>query len=242
MSAPAAEGSSIPESLAKVIDRIKAAARRAKRDPDGVTLIGITKTMPASRVAEAVAAGLRHIGENRVQEAAGKREELGPLPGVTWHLVGHLQSNKARKAAELFDVVHSIDGEKLARHLSEAATSPGDAPEARRGLLDALIQVDLGGEPTKFGVEPKMVELLAVTIRSLPGLRLRGLMIIPPQTPDPEGARPYFRRLRELRERLARAGADLPDLSMGMTGDFEVAIEEGATMVRVGRAIFGERG
>ena len=235
MNSASRAASTVRENLERVRARVQAAARRAGRDPAGITLIGITKTMPVDRIREAVAAGLTHFGENRVQEAAGKIPELGgAAAGLTWHLVGHLQSNKARKAVELFDCIQSVDSIKLARLLDRAAAALG----ARR---DILIQVDLGGEPTKFGLEPGLLDDLVDEAASLAGLRVRGLMTIPPLFEDPAGARPFFRRLRELRDRLASSGCDLPDLSMGMTSDFEVAIEEGATMVRVGRAIFGGR-
>jgi hypothetical protein len=215
--------------LRAVQQRIEAAAERAKRDPAGVTLIGVTKTVAAPRVREAVQAGLGHVGENRVQEAASKKEPLGDLAGVTWHLIGHLQSNKAARAVELFDCIHSVDRSDLARRLDRAAAS-------RPQPLPVLVQVDLGHEPTKHGVDEEALDDLVAEVRSLAGLSLRGLMTIPPEVADPEDARPYFRRLRSLRDRLG-----LAELSMGMTGDFEVAVEEGATLVRVGRALFGER-
>jgi pyridoxal phosphate enzyme (YggS family) len=229
----------VRDNLHRVRERLEAAARRARRDPAGVTLIGITKTIAVERIGEAVAAGLMHLGENRVQEADAKIPALGGASsGITWHLVGHLQSNKARKAVELFDCIHSVDSVRLARMLgSEASGHPG----LRGARRDILIQVDLGGEPTKFGLEPGLLDDLIHEAASLPSLRVRGLMTLPPMFDDPEGSRPFFRRLRELRDRLAGRGCDLPDLSMGMTNDFEVAIEEGATMVRVGRAIFGAR-
>ena len=234
-SAPSTPSTMIRDNLHRVRERLETASRRARRDPGGITLIGITKTMTVERIREAVAAGLTHLGENRVQEADGKIPLLGGASaGLTWHLVGHLQSNKSRKAVELFDCIHSVDSSRLARMLSSEAA-------ARAARRDILIQVDLGGEPTKFGLEPGLLDELIKEAVSLPMLRVRGLMTIPPMFEDPEGSRPFFRRLRELRDRLAQSGCDLPDLSMGMTNDFEVAIEEGATMVRVGRAIFGAR-
>lgn len=219
----------VAAALRAVRQRIEAAAARARRDPAEVTLIGVTKTVEADRIRGAVAAGLRHLGENRVQEAAGKKETLGDLAGVTWHLIGHLQSNKAARAVELFDCIHSVDRAELARRLDRAAAS-------RPAPLAVLVQVDLGHEPTKHGADESGLDDLVAEVASLPHLRLRGLMTIPPESPDPEDARPYFRRLRTLRDRLG-----LADLSMGMTGDFEVAVEEGSTLVRVGRALFGER-
>ncbi|HKY31625.1 MAG TPA: YggS family pyridoxal phosphate-dependent enzyme [Candidatus Polarisedimenticolia bacterium] len=221
--------------LEQVAARIEAAARRAGRDPGSITLVGVTKTVPAAAILEAVLAGLRHIGENRVQEAASKAPALAGQSGVvTWHLIGHLQSNKAARAAELFQWIHSVDNLDLGRRLDQAAGRLG-----RR--LDVLMQVDLGHEPTKHGVDAGRLEELSSGLASLERLRLRGLMTIPPLFDDPGRSRPFFRQLRVLRDRLAARGQDLPELSMGMSGDFEVAIEEGATMVRVGRALFGER-
>jgi PLP dependent protein len=215
--------------LREVWSRIEAAAARARRDPSEVTLIGVTKTVDADRVRAAVDAGLKHLGENRVQEAAAKKDAIGPLPGVTWHLIGHLQSNKAARAADLFDWVHSVDSAELGRRLDRAAaTHPSPLP--------VLLQIDLGHEPTKHGVDEGELQEVVSELAGLAGIDLRGLMTIPPASENPEDARPFFRRLRTLRDRLG-----LPELSMGMTGDFEVAVEEGATLVRVGRALFGER-
>jgi pyridoxal phosphate enzyme (YggS family) len=225
----------IPGSLARVRQRIAAAAARAGRSPGEVTLIGVTKTVPTEAIRAAVAAGLGHIGENRVQEAAAKREALAALsPRPQWHLIGHLQSNKVTRAAALFDCIHSIDSEELARRLDRAAG-------ARGATIDVLIQVDLGLEATKHGAEEKDVAVLARTTAALPHLRLKGLMTIPPLSETPEGSRRYFRRLRELRDEVAAGGPPLPELSMGMSFDLDVAVEEGATMIRVGRALFGER-
>lgn len=227
---PADDG--ITARLESVRARIAAAARRARRDPDDVTLIGITKTVPIDRIRQAVAAGLASLGENRVQEAETK---IPSLPGgIAWHLVGHLQANKARRAVALFSVVHSVDSVDLARRLDRMARESG-----RR--LDVLLQVDLAGETTKHGLPVDALEPSIAATARLDALRLRGLMIIPPPAAEPEGSRRWFRRLREIRDRLARSGPPLTDLSMGMTDDFEVAVEEGATMVRVGRALFGER-
>ncbi len=226
--------SPIARNLEGVRRRIDAAARRAGRDPGSIRLVGASKTMPLEAIREAVEAGLEDLGENRVQEA---RDKAPQLPGsIRWHLVGHLQSNKAAHAARLFQVVHSIDSSDLLRRLDQAAVK-----EARR--IDALVQVDLAGEATKSGAPPEMLDGLLETAASCRQVAVRGLMILPPYDPDPEKARPYFRRLRGLLEEAqARHRAlALAELSMGMTEDFEVAIEEGATMVRVGRALFGER-
>jgi hypothetical protein len=215
--------------------RIEAAARRAGRKPEAVTLIGIAKTMPVERIREAALAGLEDIGENRVQEA---REKAPLLPsGIRWHLVGHLQSNKAALAAKLFHAVHSVDSVEVLDRLEQAAAREGR-------LIDALLQVDMAGEATKFGVEEAGLDALLDAAASCRAVTVRGLMVLPPYDSDPEKSRPYFRRLLRLRdEAAARHGRmSLTELSMGMSGDFEVAIEEGATMVRIGRALFGERG
>ena len=213
------------------------AAIRSHREPGEVALIAVTKTHPAEIVREAIAAGVTDMGENRVQEADAKIPEVG-RELVRWHLVGHLQSNKARRAVELFDVIHSLDSADLARRLDRTCA------ELQRPELPVLIQIDLGGEATKSGAaETELPEIIEV-IKQSRVLRLQGLMTLPPYFEDPEQTRPFFRRLRELRDELRsqRALGDARgDLSMGMTHDFEVAIEEGATMVRVGTAIFGER-
>lgn len=214
--------------------RIAHAAARVGRAPGDIRLIGISKTMPPEAVREAVGAGLLEFGENRVQEAA---EKIRALAGcrLRWHLVGHLQSNKARKAAELFAVIHSIDSVELLRRVDAAAAEAGRAP-------DLLVQVDLAGEATKHGVPESALEPVLAAGREARAARLVGLMLLPPLFDDPGACRPYFRRLRALRDRLAAAsGLALPELSMGMSHDFDVAIEEGATMVRVGTAIFGAR-
>jgi len=215
----------IRDGLARVEERIARAAERAGRRRDEITLVGVSKVKPASAIREAYEAGLRHFGENYVQEFAAKRAELGDMPEAVFHMIGHLQSNKARAAAELFDVVETVDTARLAQRLSAAG---------RR--LRVLIEVRMGNEETKSGVEEKDLPALVETVQSLAGLELAGLMVIPPWTEDGETSRPYFRRLRELGTRLG-----LPELSMGMSNDFEVAIEEGATLVRVGTAIFGAR-
>ena len=224
----------------RIASRVDSAARRVGRDPAGLVLIGITKTIAVETIRLGVEAGLSHLGENRVQEAAGKIPGLAGArtPGgaaITWHLVGHLQSNKARRAIDLFDWIHSIDGADLARRLDRCAAEAGRSPRV-------LLQVELGGEPSKHGIDTGALKDLAHEVAALPHLKLRGLMTLPPLFDQPESSRPFFRRLRELRDGLTSGGLDLPDLSMGMSGDFEVAIEEGATMVRVGRALFGGRG
>lgn len=226
----------IEANLAAVLERVESSASRASRDPGSIRLVGVTKTVPPEPILAAVRAGLRDIGENRVQEAAGKWEALARAEPSrpAWHLVGHLQSNKTRRAAEMFDWIHSIDRDDLARRLDRHAGEAGRK-------INVLIQVDLGHEPSKHGIEEDGVEPLARALTELPHLLLQGLMTLPPLFVDPEGARPYFARLRRLRDDLANRGFAVPHLSMGMTGDFEVAIEEGATIVRVGRALFGER-
>ena len=236
---------SIATNVAAVQARIAAAARRAGRDPAEITLVAVTKTHPPELVAEAVAAGARALGENRVQEAASKIEALRELRSeLRWHLIGHLQRNKAKVAAELFDLVHSVDSLRLAEALARQV-APG-----RR--LPILLQINVSGEASKEGFAlqggatsaallallPELEQLVA-----LPQLEVRGLMTVAPMVADPEQARPVFKALRELRDELARRlpTARWDELSMGMTDDFEAAISEGATIVRVGRAIFGAR-
>ena len=223
----------IAERLQRVRDRISAACDRAGRDPGSVRLIAVSKTVPIAGVAEALAAGQTHFGENRVQEALAKMAEAGP--GATWHLVGHLQKNKARHAAGAFALIHGLDDRELAFELDRRAA-------ARSTRQPVLVQANLSGEATKRGSDEDGLLPLLTAVADLPHLELRGLMIVPPPVDDPELSRPWFRRLKQLRDRAASLlGRPLPELSMGMTDDFEVAIEEGATMVRVGRAIFGER-
>ena len=224
----------LPERLNLVRQRIAAAARAAGRDPASVTLIGVGKTQPAAALREAAEAGLADLGENYVQEAVGKMEVLAGLP-VSWHFIGALQSNKTRDVAARFDWVHTDDREKIARRLSEQR--PFHAPP-----LQVCLQVRLGGEDTKSGVDPAALDTLAAAVAVLPAIRLRGLMCIPPEEDDPARQRHWFAELRRLMERLNRQGLGLDVLSMGMSGDFEAAITEGATHVRVGPAIFGPRG
>jgi pyridoxal phosphate enzyme (YggS family) len=227
---------SIRDNISRVEERIAAACRRCGRRREVVRLVAVSKTHPPESVRAAFDAGLREFGENRVQEAKSKRLALADL-GATWHLVGHLQSNKARTARELFRWVHSIDSLHVAEKLAQAAA----AGEAR---LPVLIEVNLGEETSKAGVRAAEVAALAEQIAPLDSLELRGLMVIPPFFEIPEDARPYFRQLRGLASELeARKlpNVSMRELSMGMSQDFEVAIEEGATIIRVGTAIFGER-
>ncbi len=217
--------------------QIEAAVSACGRKPGSATLLAITKTFPVDVISAAIAAGQRRFGENRVQEAEDKIRHFKDTPGLEWHLVGHLQSNKARRAAELFDVIHSVDSLKLARRLSDACVS-------LEKTVSVFIQADLAHEATKFGLDAGRVPELVDDLLGLPGLRLDGLMTIPPFFEDPEETRPFFARLRELRETLeARRPGCLGagHLSMGMTHDFEVAIQEGATILRIGTALFGER-
>ena len=226
----------IRANLAQVQERIDAAARKVGRRSDEITLIGVSKTHPAETIRAAYEAGLRHFGENRVQEWEGKRVELGTLQ-AHWHLVGHLQSNKAARAAGLFHSVDSVDDLALAQRLDRARDEQANGPKLR-----ILIEVRVEEEESKSGVKPEETAALAGKLAELAHLELAGLMCIPPFLEEPAKVRPYFRRLRELRDSLARQiGRDLPVLSMGMSHDFEVAIEEGATEVRVGTAIFGSR-
>jgi PLP dependent protein len=221
--------------LEDVRARIARAAGRAGRDPTSIRLIAVSKTFPAEFVRAAAAAGQIDFGENKVQEALLKMEQTADL-ALRWHLIGHLQSNKAKKAAR-FDVVHSIDEAALVRRLDEAADA-----SARR--MDLLVQVDLAGEATKHGATEDALAGIFDAVRSARACRCVGLMIIPPAVDEPEAARPYFQALRGVRDRLLARGVDagmLQELSMGMSHDFEVAVEEGSTLVRVGTAIFGGR-
>ncbi len=237
--------STIAANLAAVRERIAAAADASGRKPESVRLIAVSKTFPAESVRAAIEAGQRDFGENKVQEAIPKIEAIEKMAAdgrdggdpIRWHLIGHLQSNKARKAARPFDVIHSIDSADLLQKIDAAAR------EARR-TPELLIQVDLAGEATKFGAAPDELQPIFDAAASLVSARLVGLMVLPPWSEDPEVARPYFRRLRELRDELGSRGvaaASLRELSMGMSHDYEVAIAEGATIVRVGTAIFGRR-
>ncbi|HKW56710.1 MAG TPA: YggS family pyridoxal phosphate-dependent enzyme [Candidatus Acidoferrum sp.] len=226
----------IGDNLARVRQRVEAAAKKAGRRSDEITLIGVSKTHPAEAIRDACEAGLRHFGENRVQEWEGKCGRVKDLPG-TWHLIGHLQSNKAARAAKIFDCIDSVDDFALAQKLDRARTAAGSAKKLR-----VLIEVHIGREEAKSGAAIEELPELAEKTAALPMLELSGLMCIPPLDEELERTRPYFRRLQELRVGLEkRLGRALPVLSMGMSHDFEVAIEEGATEVRVGTAIFGAR-
>ena len=227
----------LAERLARIRAQIAAAAEGCGRSAEEVTLIAISKTHPASAVRELIELGATDAGENRVQEAESKIHDIG-RDKVRWHLVGHLQANKARRAVNLFDVIHSLDSIDLAHRLDRLCGEEG------RENLPVLIQVDLGHEETKTGVDETALPQLVEDIKELNRLELIGLMTLPPFFENAEDSRPFFRRLRELRDELVGRGAfgnTKAELSMGMTHDFRVAIEEGATMVRIGTAIFGER-
>lgn len=231
------KATSLFERIEEVRTRLTAAARRSDRSVDEITLVAVSKTHPPEAVREAIAAGLENFGENRVQEAESKIPAVGRT-AARWHLIGHLQSNKARRAVELFDCIHSLDSPDLARRLNRICD------ELDRQELPVLIQVDLGHETSKTGIEEQGVSELVNTVSECPRLRLTGLMTLPPFFDEAEKTRPYFRRLRELRNDLKAKGAfggHPGELSMGMTHDYEIAIQEGATIVRVGTAIFGER-
>jgi PLP dependent protein len=229
--------SRVHENLPQIQERIAEAAKRAGRRPEEITLIAVSKTHPANAIRQAYEAGVRHFGENRVQEWEGKRGGIQDLP-ATWHLIGHLQGNKAARAAKLFHTVDSVDELALAQRLDRART---ELPPAEK--LRVLIEVRVGLEATKSGAEIPDVPELAEKIAALPRLELAGFLCIPPFFEDVEEVRPYFRRVRELRDAMQlRLGRALPVLSMGMSHDFEIAIEEGATEVRLGTALFGTRG
>ena len=217
----------IKASLEKVQQQVERACRKAGRDPSGVLLIAVSKTVEVERIREAIDAGVVALGENRVQEAKDKIDALGhPVP---WHLIGHLQTNKAKDAVHLFDCIQSVDRLDLAKEINRRA-------EAAGRTVDALVEVNLGEEAQKGGARPDEVKALLDAMAGLGQMRVRGLMAIPPASADPEATRPHFRRLRELRDL-----AGLEHLSMGMSADYAIAVEEGATMVRVGTAIFGPR-
>jgi len=227
--------SSIRDNFLRVLERMGHAAGRAGRDPGEITLITVSKTVESARVREAIEAGVTILGENYVQEAREKIEEIGH--GVQWHMIGHLQKNKAKYAVTLFDYIHSLDGIPLAQEIDRRA--------AQKGVrVRALVEVNLSGEASKFGIGSEAVVDLIYHVSSMKHISIEGLMTMPPYFDEPEKARPYFIRLRELRDRIQKEGIEgirMDELSMGMSGDFEAAIEEGATMVRVGTAIFGER-
>ena len=224
----------LASNLASVRERIAAAERRSGRPAGSVTLVGVVKTLPAEAIAAAVALGLTDLGENRVQEAESHQRTVA-RGAARWHMIGHLQRNKAGKALELFDVVHGVDGTELAVALDRRALEAGRK-------LAVLIEVNVSGEASKFGIAPEGAAALAEVVAPLANLQLRGLMTVGAPVARPEDARPGFARLRELRDETAqRLGQPLPELSMGMSGDYEIAVEEGATLVRVGTALFGAR-
>jgi hypothetical protein len=230
---------SITRNIAAINERIEKAAKRAGRPRKDITLMAVSKTQPPEKIQEAYSAGLRLFGENRVQEFSVKSAALADLHDAVWHMIGHLQTNKAAKTVELFHAVDSVDSLKLAEKLDAAVRKLGKK-------LDVLIEINVGGEAAKSGIafDSPDLEALLVAAPRLDALTFRGLMTVPPFTDDPEGARPYFRKLRELRDKISARklpAIDLSQLSMGMSHDFEVAIEEGSTCVRVGTAIFGER-
>jgi pyridoxal phosphate enzyme (YggS family) len=215
----------LTDRLQEVEERITRACLRSGRSRSDITLVAVTKVFPAERILEAYQLGLRHFGENYVQEFAGKAPSVSHLQGATFHLIGHLQSNKSSKAAELFHVIETVDSARLARRLNDSGKN-----------LDVMIEVKLSSEETKHGAAPEEVPALVNAIRSCPRLRLHGLMTMPPWSEDAEASRPYFQQLRKLAQQ-----SELESLSMGMSHDFEVAIEEGATHIRVGTALFGSR-
>jgi len=227
--------SEVAENIRIVREKIAAAALRVGRDPSEVKLMGVTKTVDDERIIESIRAGIDIIGENYVQEAKRKIEKMGR--SLPWHLIGHLQTNKAKYAVKFFDMIHSVDRIALAQELSR-----------RAGMIntevDILIEVNVSGEASKEGVAPEQAIALVRDVAQIPNLKIRGLMTMAPWFDDQEQARPYFRRLRELRDAIARAdmtGVEMRELSMGMSGDYEVAVEEGATIVRIGTKIFGAR-
>lgn len=231
-------GTSLETNLATINERIEQAARRAGRDPNEIKLVAVSKTHPASVLREALVAGVTVFGENKVQEAESKIIEVG-RDAASWHFIGHLQSNKARKAVQLFDVIHSVDSLELANRLERICIEEG------RAELSVFVHVDLAGEETKSGIAESDLDELVAFLKGCKYLKFDGLMILPPFFDDPEATRPYFKRLRAIRDELTIKGVfsnRAGELSMGMSHDFEVAIEEGATIVRVGTAIFGKRG
>jgi pyridoxal phosphate enzyme (YggS family) len=242
-----AEKSEIATNLERLQEQIKRAAERAGRRAEDVTIVAVSKTVPFDAIRAAYDAGLRHFGENRVQEWETKQANVADLR-ATWHLIGHLQGNKARRAASLFDRVDSVDSLALAQKLDAAFVAESGANNAEtnrvvpRNRLQVLVEVKSGDEPTKSGVQVSDLPSLAESVAGLSHLELLGLMTIPPFLGDPEQLRPYFSRLRELRDDLVhRLNLPMPVLSMGMSHDFEIAIEEGATEIRIGTALFGQR-
>jgi pyridoxal phosphate enzyme (YggS family) len=224
--------SPIRDNLLRVRERIERAAQKAGRDPKGIKLVAVSKTVEVARIKEAIEAGVSILGENYIQEAQKKIEDIGKP--VSWHFIGHLQSNKARYAVRLFEVVHSVDSVSLAEELNRRAEQEGR-------VIQVMIEVNLSGETTKFGTNEERVSNLARRIQDLEHLSLEGLMTMPPYFDSPELGRPYYTALRELKEKMIKEGIPMKELSMGMSNDFEIAVEEGATYVRIGTAIFGPR-
>ena len=229
----------VAENIARIRERITTAALRASRTPEEITLMAVSKTFPPELIREAYDTGIRVFGENRVQEFAGKAAALRNLPDAEWRLIGHLQSNKAAKAVELFSAIDSVDSVRLAERLNSFAEAAGKT-------LPVLIEINVGGEEAKSGIAPGSGELEPILLGAprWKNLAIRGLMTVPPYTEDPEGARAYFRQLRQIRDGIAARrlpAVSMEVLSMGMSHDFEIAIEEGSTCVRIGTAIFGER-
>src|SRR4030043_490893 len=222
----------IKENFLRVLERIERAAQGVGRNPEEINLVAVSKTVEGAKIKEAIESGVSILGENYVQEAQKKIEEIGRI--VSWHFIGHLQSNKAKYAVSLFDMIHSLDSISLAEELNRRAEKEGRT-------MNAMIEVNLSGETTKFGTEEEKAFDIARRVLNLSHLSLVGLMTMPPYFDDPELSRPYYIRLRELKEKMIKEGIPLRELSMGMSNDFEIAIEEGATFVRVGTAIFGER-
>lgn len=227
----------IQKNLQLILNRIETACKRANRNPSSVTLIGVGKTMPAEKIRQAAQCGLKHLGENYVQEARDKKALLSDTD-LIWHFIGHLQTNKAKAAVGLFDWIQTVDRIELAKKLDRASSTLRTEP------LPVMIEVNIGNEPSKSGIPPEEVEKFYRELLNFDGIVIRGLMVIPPFFEDPEMVRPFFRKTKELLERLrqnSKFPEKLTELSMGMSHDFEVAIEEGSTMVRIGTALFGER-
>jgi len=222
----------VRDNIERVREQVRSACLRSHRSAQDVHVVAVSKTVPTAKIRQAINAGLRVMGENRVQEATAKIAEIGP--GVVWHLVGHLQQNKVRHAVELFTVIESVDSIALARALSQRATQ-------LQRVLQVMLEVNTSGEASKFGVQPEQAVTVAKEISVLENIRLTGLMTVGALVADPQEARPCFRMLSELRDDMRRQGLALEHLSMGMSNDFEQAIEEGATLIRLGRALFGER-
>jgi len=222
----------IKENLSRVRERIERAARKAGRDPDDIKLVAVSKTVEVARIRESIEAGVSILGENYIQEAQKKIEEIGRH--VFWHFIGHLQSNKAKYAIRLFDMIHCVDSQPLVEELNRRA-------EQADRVVKVMIEVNLSKEASKFGTDEEVVSNLARKVQTHQHLSLEGLMTMPPYFDSPEKSRPYYIALRELKERMVKEGIPMKELSMGMSNDFEVAIEEGATFVRVGTAIFGPR-